>query len=59
MTTLAVMRTPTTIRDQEYDRSPLRAEEIEAFDDVAARRGGGACGFDIFEWPRLMVLARI
>jgi hypothetical protein len=42
MTTLAVMRTPTTIHEQEYDRSPLRAEEIEALDDVAARRGGGA-----------------
>src|SRR5216684_2637408 len=42
MTMLAVAPIPKIVRAQKYDRSPLQPGEVEALDDVAARRGGGA-----------------
>jgi hypothetical protein len=42
VTTLAVPHSALVVRAKEYDRSPLRPDEVEALEDVAARRGGGA-----------------
>jgi len=42
VTTLAVTHSPTSVLTRKYDRSALRADEVEALGDVAARKGGGA-----------------
>lgn len=42
MTTLAVAHSSAISVCEEYDRSPLSPDEVEALEDVAARRGGGA-----------------
>jgi hypothetical protein len=42
VTTLAVTHSPTSVLTRKYDRSALRADEVEALGDVAARKAGGA-----------------
>ena len=42
MTASAVTHAPTSVLTRKYDRSALRADEVEALRDVAARKGGGA-----------------